>query len=188
MRLTIPYALALLVLTAAPAGAQPTEPNPFARGTWHFEANASAAFELWNHNISHEDLFGLTQAVSYGIGEGFQIHGAQRFLYVSQRGEDAVILGLTGGVRRRIGHPGRVTGFLEGDLGISYTAIATPPRGTRFNYLAIGGGGVLIRMSPRVHFVGTMLLSHISNAGLRGRSRNPDIEALGVTLGLNARF
>src|SRR5262245_32749859 len=188
MRLTIPYALALLLGSAGAVRAQGTEPGALAKGTWHFEADASAAFELWNHNISHEDLFGLTQLVSYGVGEGFAVHGAQRFLYVSQRGEDAVVLGLTGGIRRRIGHPGRVTGFLQGDLGISYTAIATPPRGTRFNYLAIGGGGVLIRASPRVHVVSTMLLTHVSNAGLRGRSRNPDIEALGVTLGLNLRF
>jgi len=188
MRLTIPYGLALLLLSAGAAHAQSAEPGPFTKGTWHFEADASAAFELWNHNISHEDLFGLTQAVTYGVGEGFAVHGAQRFLYISQRGEDAVLLGLTGGVRRRIGHPGRVTGFLQGDLGISYTAIATPPRGTRFNYLAIGGGGVLVRMSPRIHFVTTALLTHISNAGLRGRGRNPDIEALGATLGLNARF
>jgi len=188
MRLTIPYALVLLLLAPASARAQSAEPTPFTKGTWHFEADASAAFELWNHNISHEDLFGLTQAVSYGVGDGFAITGAQRFMYVSQRAEDAVILGLTMGVRRRIGRPGRVTGFLQGDLGISYTAIATPPRGTRFNYLAIGGGGILIRHSPRVHVVTTMLLTHISNGGLRGRSRNPDIEALGVTLGLNLRF
>jgi hypothetical protein len=189
MRLTIPYAVALLLLSAGVAHAQNVAPGPFTRGTWHFETDASAAFELWNHNISHEDLFGLTQAVTYGVGEGFAVRGAQRFLYISQRGQDAVLLGLTFGVRRRIGHPGRVTGFLQGDLGISYTAIATPPRGTRFNYIASGGGGILIgTSSPRVHVVTTALLTHISNAGLRGRSRNPDIEALGVTLGLNMRF
>jgi hypothetical protein len=187
-RLTILHALALLLLPAAAAHAQNAAPDPFARGSWHVEADASAAFELWNYNRSHEDLFGLTQSVTYGVGDGFAVRGAQRFLYISQRAEDAVLLGLTIGVRRRVGHPGRVTGFLQGDLGISYTAIATPPRGTRFNYVAIGGGGVFIRTSPRVHVVSTMLLTHVSNAGLRGRSRNPDIEALGVTLGLNLRF
>jgi hypothetical protein len=188
MRLTIPYALALICLSAAAAHAQSAPPDPFARGSWHFEADASAALELWNYNISHEELYGLTQAVSYGVGDGFAVRGAQRFIYVSQRSQDAVLLGLTIGVRRRIGRPGRVTGFLQGDLGISYTAIATPPSGTRFNYLAIGGGGVMIRASPRVHVVTTGLLTHISNAGLKGSSRNPDIEALGVTLGLNVRF
>ena len=188
MRLTILHALALLVLPAAAARAQQTAPDAFTRGTWHFETEASAAFEAWNYNGSHEDLFGLTQAVTYGVGEGFALRGAQRFFYVSQRAEDAVLLGLTIGVRQRIGRHGRVTGFVQGDLGIAYTAIATPPRGTRFNYLAIGGGGVLIRTSPRVHVVTTALLTHISNASLKGPSRNPDIEALGVTVGMNLRF
>jgi hypothetical protein len=96
-------------------------------GAWHFEADASAAFELWNYNISHEDLFGLTQSVTYGVGDGFALRGAQRFLYVSQRGEDGVLLGLTIGVRRRVGRPGRVTGFLQGDLGISYTGDSRRP-------------------------------------------------------------
>jgi len=188
MRLTILHALLLLLLPAAAVRAQDAPPTPFSKGAWHFEADASAAFELWNYNISHEDLFGLTQSVTYGVGDGFALRGAQRFLYVSQRGEDGVLLGLTIGVRRRVGRPGRVTGFLQGDLGISYTAIASPPRGTRFNYLAIGGGGVMIRTSPRTHLVTTGLLTHISNAGLKGSSRNPDIEALGVTLGVNVRF
>jgi len=188
MRLTILHALALLVLPAAAARAQQTAPDAFARGTWHFETEASAAFEAWNYNGSHEDLFGLTQAVTYGVGDGFALRGAQRFFYVSQRAEDAVLLGLTIGVRQRIGRHGRVTGFVQGDLGIAYTAIATPPRGTRFNYLAIGGGGVMIRTSPRVHVVTTALLTHVSNASLKGPSRNPDIEALGVTVGMNLRF
>ena len=178
----------MLLAAAGAAHAQSPEPGPFTRGTWHFEADVSAAFELWNHNISHEDLFGLTQAVTYGVRDGFTLGGAQRFLYISQRGQDGVLLGLTATGRRRIGRPGRVTGFLQGDLGISYTAIATPPRGTRFNFLAIGGGGVLVRLSPRAHFVTTALLTHISNGGIEGRSRNPDIEALGVTLGVNVRF
>ena len=77
MRLTIPYALALLLLLpAANAFAQNAAPDPFTRGTWHFEADASGAFELWNYNGSHEDLFGLTQAVMYNVGEGFAIRGA----------------------------------------------------------------------------------------------------------------
>ena len=175
-------------MPAAAARAQSAAPDAFARGSWHFEAEAGAAFELWNYNLSHEDLFGLTESVTYGVRNGFAVRAAQRFIYVSQRADDAVLLGLTIGVRKRIAQHGRVDTFLQGDLGISYTAIATPPRGTRFNYLAIGGGGAMIRATPRVHVVTTMLLTHISNAGLRGRSRNPDIEALGITIGLNLRF
>jgi len=189
MGLTILHALAALFLAATSSTAQERfEPDPFTRGVWQFEADASAGFELWNYNISHEDMFGLNQTLSHAVGDGFVVRGGQRFAYVSQRGEDAVLLALTGGVRWRIGQHGRLIGFLQGDLGISYTAIATPPRGTRFNYLASGGGGVMVRMTPRTYFTSTLLLTHVSNAGLRGRSRNPDIEALGPTLGVCVMF
>lgn len=176
-------------LLAAPLHAQDAAPpDPFTRGQWHFEADATAAFELWNYNISHEDLFGLNQTVGYALRDGFIVRGSQRFAYVSQRAEDAVLLGLTTGLRWRIAQRGRLSGFLQGDLGISYTAIAAPPRGTRFNYLAIGGGGVMVRLTPRLFAVGTLELIHVSNGGLRGRSRNPDIEALGPSFGVCVRF
>jgi hypothetical protein len=47
---------------------------------------------------------------------------------------------------------------------------------------------VLLRVRPRVHIVTTLLLTHISNAGLKGAGRNPDIEAIGPTLGINVQF
>jgi hypothetical protein len=182
--------LAALLLGAMPARAQdsPRQPDPFTRGNWHFEADAGAGFEAWNYNTSHEDLFSLSQTVGYALRDGLVLRAGQRFAYVSQRAEDAVLLGLTFGPRWRIGEHGPLIGFLQGDLGISYTAIATPPRGTRFNYLAIGGGGVMVRLRPRAYFVTTLLLTHVSNGGLRGRSRNPDLEAIGPTLGVCVRF
>jgi hypothetical protein len=122
------------------------------------------------------------------LKDGLVLRAGQRFAYVSQRAEDAVLLGLTIGVRRRVWHRGRVWGFLQGDLGISYTAIATPPRGTRFNYLAMGGGGVMVRVHPRIHLVTTLQLIHVSNSGIEGRGRNPDTEALGPSIGILIRF
>jgi hypothetical protein len=189
MRFTILHALALLVLGARAGAAQvPPAADPLGAHRWHVETEASAAFEAWNYNISHEDLFGLNETVMYGVGDGVALRMGQRFVYVSQRAEDAVLLGLTIGVRQRLARRGRLTAFVQGDVGISYTAIASPPRGTRFNYLAIGGGGVLVGLRPRVHFVATLLLTHISNASLKGPGRNPDIEAIGTTAGLNFRF
>jgi hypothetical protein len=41
---------------------------------------------------------------------------------------------------------------------------------------------------PRAHVVSALQLIHISNASLKGRSRNPDIEALGPSIGLLIRF
>jgi len=183
-------AIAFLFVLPASIAAQDShmEATPFAARTWHFETGVGAAFEAWNYNVSHEDLFSLTQGVTYGLRDGLVLRATQRFAYVSQRAQDAVLLGLMGGVRFRIAQRGRVTGFLQGDLGISYTAIATPPRGTRYNYLAIGGGGVLIRVKPRVHVVTALEVIHISNASLKGPGRNPDIEAIGPSIGLLFRF
>ena len=162
--------------------------DPFAAGRWHVETEAIAALEVWNYNANHEELYGLSEFVTYGLTDGLVLRAGQRFAYVSQRAEDAVLLGLTIGVRGRVWQHGRVSGFLQGDLGLSYTAIATPPRGTRFNYLAIGGGGLMVRVHPRVHLVSTLQLIHISNAGLKGSGRNPDIEALGPSVGMLFRF
>ena len=71
---------------------------------------------------------------------------------------------------------------------MSDAAIATPPRGTRFNYLALGGGGVVVSLKPRVHLIATLELIHISNANLKGPDRNPDIEAIGPSLGVVIGF
>ena len=190
MRLTILHALILLALSAVPSRAQapPDAGDPFAARTWHFETEALAAVEAWNYNISHEELYGLSEGITYGLKRGLVLRANQRFAYVSQRAEDAVLLGLTIGVRGRVYHRGRFSAFLQGDLGISHTAIATPPRGTRFNYLAMGGAGTLIGLGPRVHLVTTLQVIHVSNASLKGPSRNPDIEAIGPSIGLLIRF
>lgn len=190
IRLTILHAL-LLLACAARVGAQEPEPaslDPFARGAWHFETAAIAALEAWNYNISHEELYGLDQGVVYGLRDGLALRMQQRFIYVSQRSQDAVVLGLTIGVRARLVTRGRWSAFLQGDLGVSHTALATPPRGTRFNYVAIGGGGAMVRVHPRVHLVSALQLVHISNNGIKGSSRNPDIEAIGPSIGLLIRF
>jgi len=179
----------LLVATAADAqtAAAPHD-EVFARGRWHAEASLTGALEAWNYNISHEELLGIAEGVTYGLRSGLLLTFHQRIHYISQRANDTWLLGLTFGVRGRIYERGRTTAFLDGALGISDAAIAAPPRGTRFNYLAIGGGGMLLRLRPRIHLLAGLHLMHISNGGIRGRSRNPDIEAIGPTLGLVVGF
>jgi len=190
MRPTILHAVALFALSALPARAQtpPAANDPFAAGRWHVEFDGVAAVEAWNYNISHEELYGLGEGLTYGVRDGLVLRANQRFVYVSQRSEDAVLLGLTIGVRGRVYRRGRMSAFLQGDLGITHTAVATPPRGTRFNYLAAGGGGMTVRATERLHFVATLQLFHISNAGIKGPGRNPDIEAIGPSFGMILGF
>ena len=192
MRLTILHALLVVLSAAGTAAAQTAAPappdSPFARGRWHFEFDGQAALEAWNYNVSHEELYGLGQGLTYGLRNGLVLRMNQRFIYISQRGEDGVALGLTIGVRGRVLQRGRTAAFLQGELGISHTAVAAPPRGTRFNYLAVGGAGMMLRLNGRAQMVTALQLTHVSNASLKGPGRNPDIEAIGLSLGLNLHF
>jgi hypothetical protein len=178
----------LFVVFAAPVRAQNTQlqppVDPFGEGRWHAEFIAQAALEAWNYNTSHEEIYGLVQGVTYGLRDGLVLTTRQRLYYLSQRLNDSRVLGLTGGLRARVYRHRRMTGFVQFDFGISDAAVALPPRGTRFNYLALGGGGVLARLTPRVHLIATLELIHISNASLKGPDRNPDIEAIGPSLGI----
>lgn len=183
----------LIFAFAAEAGAQSPSPSlaedhVFARGRWHAEFALQAALEAWNYNPSHEELYGLIQGITYGLRDGLVLTARQRLYYVSQRRNDSRVLGLTTGLRGRIFRRGRASAFLQFDLGISDAAVAAPPGGTRFNYLALGGGGFTLRMNDRVTAIATLEVIHISNGGLAGPDRNPDIEAIGPSLGLIVGF
>jgi hypothetical protein len=147
-----------------------------------------AALEAWNYNPSHEELYGLIQGVTYGIRTGLVATVRQRLIYVSQRRNDSRVLGITGGLRGRLYRRGRASAFWQFDLGVSDAAVAVPPRGTRFNYLALGGGGFTWRINRRLDLVTTLEVIHISNAGIAGADRNPDIEAIGPSLGFIVGF
>lgn len=162
--------------------------DAFAKGRWRAEFLAEAALEAWNYNPSHEELYGLTQGVSYGLRDGLMLIARQRLFYVSQRRNDSRVLGITSGLRGRVYRRGRTSGFVQFDVGISDAAVALPPGGTRFNYLAIGGVGVMMQLNRRIQALAIVEVIHISNAGIAGHDRNPDIEAIGPTLGITIGF
>jgi hypothetical protein len=83
---------------------------------------------------------------------------------------------------------GRLSAFLEFEVGLSDADTSIPPRGTRFNYLALGGLGTTIRLRPGVHLLTGLKWVHASNNGLAGRDRNPDIEAVGPHASVLLRF
>lgn len=162
--------------------------DPFGAHRWHFEAGLHGAVEAWNYNVSHEELLGVSEGLTYGVRDGLLLTMTQHIYYVSQRANDSWLLGLTVGVRSRVYRRERTSVFLEGAVGISDAAIAAPPRGTRFNYLALGGAGVLLRLTPRVHALGALQWLHVSNNSLKGPGRNPDIEAVGPRVGVVIGF
>lgn len=173
---------ALVPRAAAQAG------DPFARGSWSLEVASHAAFETWNYNISHEEMYAIAPGVTYGIREGLVLTAAAPLYYVAQRGVDAWMLGVTVGMRGRLWRRGRVTAYWEFAVGISEADTDTPPRGTRFNYLALGGAGATVRIRSGLHALVGMSWVHVSNNGLAGRHRNPDIEAVGPRAGISMGF
>ena len=146
------------------------------------------ALEAWNYNPSHEELYGLIQGVTYGLRDGLVLMVRQRLYYVSQRRNDSRLLGITSGLRARVYRRGRASGFLQFDLGITDAAVALPPGGTRFNYIAVGGVGVMVQLNRRLQAIAALEVMHISNAGVAGPDRNPDIEAIGPTVGVSIGF
>ncbi len=181
----------LLLLCPSPISAQDDAspaPDPFERGSWHFQLASHAAFELWNYNGNHEEVYTFVPGVSYGLSDAVAAFVTFPGAYVDQRGVDAALQGVTFGLRARVYKRGRTLVFFDFDVGVSYADTYTPPRGTRFNYLALGTIGVIVPVRRDLFLMAGVRLIHISNNGLAGRERNPDIEALGPQIGILRRF
>lgn len=173
----------------AEAQAHPTaDEDPFARRAWNLELGGHIAIETWNYNISHETMYGTWQGFTYGLRKGLTLRTSWPLYYVQQRGTDAYLLGGTVGLRGRVAGGDRTAVFWELDVGVSKAESDTPPRGTRFNYLALGALGVSARVAPRTHLLASLRWVHVSNNGIAGRHRNPDIEAIGPHLGVLLGF
>ena len=181
-------ALLLCPSTLSAQHADPPAPDPFERGSWHFQLASHAAFELWNYNGNQEEIYAFVPGVSYGVSDGIAAFVTFPGAYVDQRGVDAAFQGVTFGLRSRVYRFGRTTVFLDFDVGVSYADTFTPPRGTRFNYLALGTIGVIRPIRRDLYLMAGARLIHLSNNGLAGRDRNPDIEALGPQIGILRRF
>jgi hypothetical protein len=165
-----------------------SEDDPFGRRAWNLELGGHGALETWNYNGSHEELRGLRAGFTYGLGNGVTFVAGWPLYYISQRGVDGFLFGATFGVRGKIYRRGRFRAFLEFEVGLSESDTPVPPRGTRFNYLAMGAAGATIQVRRGVHVLTGLKWIHISNNGLAGRDRNPDVEAVGPHASVLVRF
>ena len=165
-----------------------TSDDPFADRSWQLELSAHTAFETWNYNISREEMYGGFAGLTYAVRDGLALTAGAPLYYVAQRGVDGWQLGATFGVRGRVYRGRRMAVFLGFEVGISEADTVVPPRGTRFNYLALGSAGATVRVKAGVHVFGTVKWVHVSNNGLAGRHRNPDIEAVGPQIGVLLGF
>ena len=193
-RIVLPTASAILLLAliAGEARAQGTSSGPedaFAKGRWRAEFLAQAALEAWNYNPSHEELYGLVQGMTYGLRDGLVLIARQRLYYVSQRRNDSRALGISSGLRARVYRRGRMSAFRAVRSWALQTRLSRcRPAALGSITSQIGGGGLMIQMTRRLQAIAAVEVIHISNAGLAGPDRNPDIEAIGPSLGFSIGF
>ncbi len=133
-------------------------------------------------------MSGVASGFTFGLGKGTVLVVHAPLYYVEQRGPDAMLLAMTAGVRSRFLRRGRANVFWEVEVGLSKSDAFTPPGGTRFNYLALGGAGVTWPVARETHLLAGIKWVHVSNNSLAGRSRNPDIEAVGPYVAVLTRF
>ena len=133
-------------------------------------------------------MVAMVPGITYGLGKGVVFKMGLPLYYVWQRGTDGYLFGMTWGVRGRILRRPGWSLFWEGEVGISEADTYVPPGGTRFNYLVLGGAGVTLRVARGVHALAGLRWVHVSNNSLAGRSRNPDIEAVGPMVGMLIGF
>jgi len=177
----------LSLLARAQSSPDPAPSDSFNAGAWNLEILGQAFSEAWNYNANHEDLFGLSTGFTYGIRDGMTAVLAAPMFLVTERTSNATLLGVTGGIRKRVARWTRVSAFVEVLVGISRAEASVPPRGTQFNYLFQPGAGIVGRLG-RGQFVAGVRWLHLSNNSLEGRNRNPDIEAIGVMTGVLLPF
>lgn len=165
--------VALLLLDTGAADAQ----SPH----WHVDAGGTGLVEAWDLNGARESVAGVVAGVDRRVSKALAVRTEGVVLRVSETGPDAWLRGFTVGVRNRWPRRG-ATPFVELAAGLSSSTRPVPPEGTAFNFLLVSGGGVEIPLGRVSLDLGARWF-HVSNNG-RGGNRNPDIQTLGLVIGM----
>ena len=141
--------------------------------------------EAWDYNLSDEDLGGIWATLFYPVSRhwafGVEIAG----IGVHQERVPSVAIGAFALVARWQRPLGGGSWFADTGAGLSYGSGIVPERGTQFNYVAHASVGILRPLRAGRSVTAALLWLHLSNNGLAGRSRNPDIQAVGVRVGVS---
>jgi hypothetical protein len=133
-----------------------------------------------------EHLTGLQAGIDRRVWRGLAIRAEGLLLHVDQYGDDTWLRGASFGMRAR--RKARATQlFVDVGGGWAGAGKRVPPTGTRYNYLAVIGGGVEAPWS-RVRVLLSVRWLHVSNGGREGRLANPDIQSLGGFAGVGYAF
>jgi hypothetical protein len=181
------FAMALsLCASAAPALAQ--DRGPFDRGSVGLELGVAPMMEIFNINEERETVIegttGVWGAIHDRVAVGLEFH----HLWVLQDAPGAFVQGVSPLVRFRLTKGSRWNWYAEAGPGVSWSDLATPVRGTKFNYLFQAGAGVLLRKGSNGHLLVACRFFHLSNHAREGKDHNPDLEMMGPYLAWSYSF
>ena len=160
-------------------------PSKVSADGWVGEMNAAVLREAWDYNIRDEDAAMVTGGLFYRWSRHWATGIELAAIGVHQEQVPSVVAGGFSLIVRWQRTCGRGRCFADAGGGLSYASDQVPEDGTRFNYLAQSAVGVSRPWSERAQLTYALVWLHISNNGLAGRSRNPDIQALGARVGVS---
>ena len=157
------------------------------RNPWHLELTGGYFLEAWDLNLYKEQLVGGAVTLSRHMTPNWTVGVETSLIHVNQEPlEDVFLPAMSVMFRWSAFRVGETSVFLESGGGVSYASNEVPNDGTRFNLIFQGGAGLARPLSSRIDLVGGLRWLHVSNNGLDGRHRNPDIQALGLYIGWRA--
>ena len=153
-------------------------------GDWSLQLSGSFFRESWDLNVFRERLAGASASAFRQLTPRWAIGIETSLMHVRQDPLKDVLLPAVNLLGRWSAlQLGKTVVFIEGGGGLSYASGMVPNEGTQFNFVAQTGVGLLRPLSPRVDLLGGARWLHVSNNGLDGSRRNPDIQALGLYVG-----
>ena len=153
-------------------------------GDWSLQLSGSFFRESWDLNVFREQLAGASASAFRQLTPRWAIGFEIDLLHVRQNPLKDVLLPAANVLLRWSAlQLGKTVVFIEGGGGLSYASGMVPNEGTQFNFISQTGVGLLRPVSPRVDLLGGARWLHVSNNGLDGSRRNPDIQALGIYVG-----
>jgi hypothetical protein len=163
---------------------------PFTAGTSTLEVSGAFLLESWNKNLATDRLLGGHVSIAHSWSDGWQAALEVELLRADLAlGPDALFISLAGVGRWRFVRARRCDFFVEAGTGVTASTAPVPTRGTTFNYLVHGGAGLVGPFGRWWAVAAGVRVWHLSNGGtIRGNARNPDIEAIGVHVGLQIRL
>ena len=159
------------------------------RDGWHLELTGELLRESWDVNRSREELVGGAVSLHRHLLSSWAVGVEASLLHVRQEPVDDVLVpALSLMLRWSAFRVGETAVFFEGGGGLSYATGVVPHDGTRLNLVSRVGVGIVRPLSPRVGVVGGLGWFHLSNNSLNGRDHNPDIQALGLSVGWRVAY